>query len=284
MGNFTGRICAIACALHALACATPKAPTPEPGIRQVPSSASSASEVTIPEASASAAPTGTPPMVEASAPPARLWPESNKRIPLDVAGGKAEAWAPVNPPANGSAPVSVYFHGITANAQLECPVTWGAMQSGWMVCADGNIPLGGGFTWNSPGSKTRVEAAISALTVKHKDLVSEQRGVIIGYSIGAMAAWYLLEHSAEPWIGLVFINAEFGVIPRVVKDKGLKRVAMIAARGDMTSGQMAATTRSLVRQGIDARFFTFESKNGHFFDDETYQRLMVPLVWALTGE
>jgi len=190
----------------------------------------------------------------------------------------------VNPPAQGGAPVSVYFHGITAYAQLECPITWGAMQQGWVVCADGNIPYGGGFTWNSPGSKTRVEAAIAALTAKHGDLVGDQRGLIIGYSIGAMAAWYLLERSAEPWTGLVFINAEFGVNPKVVKDRGLKRVAMIAARGDMTSGQMSATAKSLVRQGIDAKFFTFESKNGHFFDDETWKRLMVPLVWALTGE
>jgi len=158
------------------------------------------------------------------------------------------------------------------------------MQQGWVVCADGNIPLGGGFTWNNPASKTRVDAALAAPTAKHKDLVGDQRGLIIGYSIGAMAAWYLLEHSTEPWTGLVFINAEFGVVPKVVKDKGVKRVAMIAARGDMTSGQMSATARSLVRQGIDAKFFTFESKNGHFFDDETWKRLLAPLVWALTGE
>jgi pimeloyl-ACP methyl ester carboxylesterase len=158
------------------------------------------------------------------------------------------------------------------------------MQRGWVVCADGNVPYGGGFTWNSPGSKTRVEAAIAALTARHKDLVDDQRGLIIGYSIGAMAAWYLLEHSSEPWTGLVFINAEFGVIPKVVKEKGLKRVAMVAARGDMSSGQMSTTARNLARQGIDARFFTFESNNGHFFDNETWKRLMVPLVWALTGE
>jgi predicted esterase len=158
------------------------------------------------------------------------------------------------------------------------------MQRGWVVCADGNLPYGGGFTWNNPASKTRFEAAIAALTKAHKDLVSEQRGVIIGYSIGAMAAWYLLEHSSEPWLGLVFINTEFGVHPKVVKDKGVKRVAMIAARGDMSSGQMSSTARNLARQGVDARFFTFESKNGHFFDDETWKKLTVPLVWALTGE
>jgi len=82
----------------------------------------------------------------------------------------------------------------------------------------------------------------------------------------------------------VFINAEFGVNPKVVKERGVKRVAMIAARGDMTSGQMSATARGLARQGIDARFFSFASKNGHFFDDESWKKMMPALVWALTGE
>jgi len=238
----------------------------------------------VPAESASATPIGRDATPVASAPPARVWPESNKRIPLDMPAGNAEAWAPVQPPAEGGAPVSVYFHGITASAQLECPVAWGAMQLGWVVCADGNTPYGGGFTWNNPVSMTRVDAAIAALTARHKDLVSHQRGLIIGYSMGAMAAWYLLEHTSEPWTGLVFINAEFGVNPRVVKDKGLKRVAMVAARGDLSSGQMSSTARSLARQGIDARFFTFDSKNGHFFDDETWKKMMVPLQWALGEE
>jgi predicted esterase len=280
-----GNTGAIPFLVSVIACATPRTTTSAPDDRVVPTSATSKAPPT--EALAAASTRATPISGDAalvtSAPLARAWPESGKRILLAVPAGTAEAWSPVQPPAEGGAPVSVYFHGITASAQLECPVAWGAMQQGWVVCADGNLPYGGGFTWNNPGSKTRVDAAIAALTAEHKDLVANQRGLIIGYSIGAMPAWYLLEHSSEPWTGLVFINAEFGVNPKVVKDRGLKRVALVATRGDMSSGQMSSTARSLARQGIEARFFTFDSRNGHFFDDETWKKMMVPLQWALGG-
>lgn len=268
----------------AVACATARNPGSEP--RKQPSATPHASSLAAPAESAQVVASAASGSSQALEPPApvRMWPESNKRIPLELPRGKAEAWAPVVPPAVGGAPVSVFFHGFTANAQLECPVAWGAMQQGWVVCADGNLPYGGGFTWNNPGSKTRVEEAIAALAASHGDLVGPQRGLIIGYSIGAMAAWHLLEHSAESWIGLVFINAEFGVDAKVVKKRGLKRVAMVAARGDRATGQMSSTARNLARQGVEARFFSFESRNGHFFDDETWKRMMPALVWAMTGE
>jgi len=263
-----------------MGCATPRAATSEPGTR--PLSSATASHQERADASPTPSKSAAPPS-EAEEPPAPVWPKFGERMPLEVPTGKAEAWAPVHPPAEGGAPVSVYFHGITASAQLECPVAWGAMQAGWVVCADGNVPYGGGFTWSNPGSRTRVEAAIAALTAQHGDLVSGERGLLIGYSMGALPAWYLLEHSSETWTGLVFINTELGVDPKVVKAKGLKRVAMIAARGDRSSGKMKTTARNLARQGVDARFFTFVSKHGHFFDDETWKTLMPPLEWALTG-
>ena len=259
-------------------CATPNARTSDPDTRPASSAAARVQE----PVDASPAPSTSAAAIASALPP-RAWPKSGERLPLEVPKGKAEAWAPVHPLAEEGAPVSVYFHGITASAQLECPVAWGAMQNGWVVCADGNVPYGGGFTWQNPGSKARVEAAIAALEAEHGDRVSRQRGLLIGYSMGAMPAYYLLQHSSESWTGLVFINAEFGVDPKVAKAKGLKRVAMIAAKGDRSSAKMKTTARNLARQGIDARFFTFVSKNGHFFDEETWKQLMPPLEWALTG-
>ena len=280
MAVLARNLLASACSLAAIACSTPHA---EPATRSVPYAVTGLrARAAAVAASAAASSTGDPAAALKPAPVFK-WPESNQRIPLNMPVGRAEAWAPVHPPSQGGAPVSVFFHGITAYAQLECPVAWGAMQHGWVVCADGNIPYGGGFTWNNSGSQARVDAAVGALTARHQDLVGAQRGVIIGYSIGAMAAWYLLEHSSERWTALAFINAEFGVDPKVVQAKGLKRVAMIAARGDLTFRTMSRTAASLAREGIDARFFSFESRNGHFFDDETANKLVGPLEWALTG-
>ena len=188
------------------------------------------------------------------------------------------------PPAQGGAPVSVYFHGLSASAALECPVAWGATEHGWVLCADGNVSYGnGGFVWNVRGSRERVDSALAALTAKHKDLVSERRGLLIGYSLGAVAAWHQLQNSSESWTGLVFLNTKLGVNASVVRAKGLSRVALVAGRNDASAGTMAATASSLMRHGIDARFFALE-KTGHYFDNETWKKMVVPLRWTFSGQ
>jgi hypothetical protein len=270
----------------AATCATRERPIPGPVavVRGAPGLSDSAAAREEPVASASAVPsTGQPAPSESSHVAVHAWPEGGKRIPLQIAGGNAEAWAPNIPPNQGPAPVSVYYHGLSARAVWECPVAWGAMDHGWVVCADGNVPYASGFAWSVPGSKARADAALAALTVMHKDLVSEQRGLLIGYSLGAIAAWHHLETSSESWAGLVFLNTTHGVKPSVVKEKGLERVAMVAGQSDGSALAMARTAENLKRQGIDARFFRLE-KTGHYFDDETWKRMVVPLRWAFGGE
>lgn len=157
------------------------------------------------------------------------------------------------------------------------------MEHGWLLCPDGNVSYGpGGFAWNVSGSKRRVDDALAALAAVHGDLVGEHRGLLIGYSLGAAAAWHQLEHSAEPWAGLALINTKLRVNPSVVKAKGLQRVAFIAGQNDESAAAMSASANRLRRSGIDARFFTLE-KTGHYFDDETWKRMAPALQWALEG-
>lgn len=214
----------------------------------------------------------------------RGWPEPGTRIELVGAKVTAEAWAPRRPPAEGGAPVSLYFHGMTSRAELECGVASGATRLGWLLCADGNLPYGGGFTWTNTGSMPTVEAALSSLRGRFEGLVSARGGALIGYSIGGLAAVHVLERSTEPWAGLVMINTEVPVPVALVERRGVKRVALVAVRGDRSTEHLTKTAKALARRGVDARFFSYTSRHGHFFDEESAQKLTEPIAWALGGE
>lgn len=220
------------------------------------------------------------PSASASASPPAPAPPALAELSFD--GGNAAYYAPAR---DGAQRVTVYLHGMCASGRLECPVFAPAAQSDWLLCADGNTGCnGGGWMWAATPKATeaRLTAAVDALRARHGARVGTGPQAIIGYSLGAPAA--LLQVMREPsrYDRLMIVNASVEPAAAAMKKAGVKRVALVAGARDATASKLQAAARRLAAAGVDARFFSLEA-TGHYFDNQSADRLATPLAWLLAN-
>lgn len=179
------------------------------------------------------------------------------------------------------APMSVvYLHGIHGLAERGCPhVRNGASQLGWLVCPEAiEKDESGKFSW---GDDVFEQSAVvrRALAAAHAHGASKQPGVAVGFSQGSYVAVDLVNARLAKFRGLVLLGAEMHPSAKMLKDAGVKRIALGAGRTDAAYGSLASEARRLDGEGIETRFYDLGNV-GHTYAAEDTNALRTAIAWA----
>jgi predicted esterase len=234
-----------------------------------------------PAASAVAATEGEQPTQRASAPL-----ESPSWIEAEApASGKAFVYPPRDPGEAGK-PVTVMLHGMCGHPQSACaPFVDVSTMRGWLVCPRGEDPCGGGTRWrlHGPDDAQLVEASVRATAREHAGQVDASAPrVLVGFSLGGIAAVRIAQGSAGVYEGLVVIASQVHPDAELLEKAGVKRVVLAAGDLDMTSAPLQEDARRLAAQGLPTRFVSL-GHFGHGYPADMEARMHEPMEWVSGG-
>jgi predicted esterase len=218
-------------------------------------------------------------------------PERPEWIDAEDGAGKAFVYPPqassqVAPAARPGRPVTVLLHGMGGHPQSACgPFVDLATPRGWLVCPRGQDPYGNGTRWRLRGvdDARLVDASVSALAKQHAGEVdTSQPRVLVGFSLGGIAAVQIAQGSSGTYDGLVVIASQVHPDAAALKKAGIQRVVLAAGDLDMTSAPLQQDARSLAQQGVPTRFVSL-GKFGHGYPADLQDRMREPMRWV-TGE
>ena len=125
----------------------------------------------------------------------------------------APASLPSQPAPEAARPVTVLLHGDGAgHPQSACsPFVDVSTSRGWLVCPRGEDACGGGTRWRLQGRDDAklVEASVRAVATEHEgevDLAAPR--VLVGFSLGGIAAVQIAQASSGTYAGLVVIASQ----------------------------------------------------------------------------
>ncbi len=200
-------------------------------------------------------------------------------------GGRSVFYPPAGARA-GERPLTLMLHGMCATPEWECPFfRKGATAEGYLLCAAGPAPCGGGPGSRWSGAPDALSRAVNASVagLERRLPAGEKLGpgrALVGYSLGAAAAVRAIERAGPgEWAGLVIVNAS--ALPGVaqLRKAGVKRVALVAGERDMTAPKLKGAAKSLAAAGVDTKYFSL-GPVGHYFGDTTEAALEAPLRWV----
>jgi predicted esterase len=240
---------------------------------------------------ASAASVGERPAARVHVAEAPAWVES------EAFAGKAFVYPPHESPrsnesgtdATSSAtlrPVTVMLHGMCGHPQSACaPFVDVSTSRGWLVCPRGEDPCGGGTRWrlHGPDDAQLVEGSVRALVRGHEGEVdATARRVIVGFSLGGIAAVQIAEASSGKYSGLVVIASQVHPDAEALRKAGVQRVVLAAGDFDMTSAPLQEDARLLAARGVSTRFVSL-GRYGHGYPPDMEQRMREPMQWVAGG-
>jgi len=244
---------------------------------------------------ASPAPATTATATIAAAATVAEQPAARARVPEAPAWEDAEAFAGkafVYPPrgADGTEaprPVTVMLHGMCGHPQSACaPFVDVSTSRGWLVCPRGEDACGGGTRWrlNGPDDGQLVEASVRAVVRSHDGEVDASAPrVIVGFSLGGIAAVQIAQGSVGKYAGLVVVASQVHPDAAALKKAGVKRVVLAAGDLDMTSAPLREDARLLASQGVLTRFISL-GKFGHGYPADMEERMREPMAWVAGAE
>jgi predicted esterase len=216
-------------------------------------------------------------------------------VPVQIATGDAgQGWVihesePLIFPDEEPRPVTVIFHGMCADDNWTCDwLQYFAMRPQWQLCprALSRCP-NGGYQWTVPAAVTRrlVESAVATTKERHGSRVREDATVLAGFSQGAFAVVSLV-HSLvrDPGSplhvkGVLVQGAGVHFAPADLRQLGL-RVVLAAGDQDAASPAIRAEAARLQGAGVEARFVSLGSDEGHFISPSTGKTVAQLLDWC----
>jgi predicted esterase len=219
---------------------------------------------------------------EQAAPRASAEPEVPAWLEAENATGKAFVYPPQQA-TDTPRPVTVLLHGMCGHPQSACgPFVDVSTSRGWLVCPRAEDPCGGGTRWrlHGPDDGKLVDASVSALARDHEGEVdTTSPRVIVGFSLGGIAAVRIAEASEGKYAGLVVIASQVHPDAAALKKAGIERVVLAAGDLDMTSAPLQQDARLLAGQGMPTRFVSL-GKFGHGYPADMEGRMREPMQWV----
>lgn len=212
---------------------------------------------------------------------------------------ESPAWIEAEAPANGKAfvypprdqgdlarPVTVMLHGMGGHPQSACaPFVDVSTARGWLVCPRGEDPCGAGTRWRLRGADDAqlVDASVRATAREHAGQVDlSAPRVLVGFSLGGIAAVRIAQGSAGVYEGLVVIASQVHPDASLLEKAGVKRVVLAAGDLDMTSSPLQADARRLAARGLPTRFVSL-GHFGHGYPTDMETRMREPMEWVAGG-
>jgi predicted esterase len=174
----------------------------------------------------------------------------------------------------------VYLHGRHARVANGCP--WfrsGASELGWLVCPEGaEAQPDGSWSW---GGDVFAQGVIVNRTLRTAvaNGATKEPGVAVGFSQGSYVAVDLVKARLARFRGLVLLGAEMHPNAQMLRDAGVKRVALGAGALDASHGSLVEEARRLDGEGLEARFFEL-GRIGHTYTVEDTTVLRDAIAWA----
>jgi predicted esterase len=190
------------------------------------------------------------------------------------------------PGPEAARPVTVLLHGMCGHPQSACsPFVDVSTSRGWLVCPRGEDACGGGTRWRlrGPDDSKLVEASVRAVATEHEgevDLAAPR--VLVGFSLGGIAAVQIAQASSGTYAGLVVIASQVHPDAAMLRKAGVKRVVLAAGDLDMTSAPLQQDARALAAQGMPTRFVSL-GKFGHGYPADMQERMREPMTWVAGG-
>jgi predicted esterase len=183
-------------------------------------------------------------------------------------------------------PVTVLLHGMCGHPQSACaPFVAGATSRGWLVCPRGEDVCGGGTRWRLHGSDDArvVEGSVRALVRAHDGEVDASAPrVLVGFSLGGIAAVQIAQGSSRTYAGLVVIASQVHPDAAQLETAGVKRVVLAAGDLDMTSAPLQEDARRLNAQGMPTHFVSL-GRFGHGYPPNIEETMREPMRWVSGG-
>jgi predicted esterase len=214
------------------------------------------------------------------------------RIPETPTWVQAEAFAGkafVYPPRGESErprPVTIMLHGMCGDPQSACaPFVDVSTSRGWLVCPRALDACGGGTRWrlHGPDDGQLVEASVRAVARDHdEDVDASAPRVIVGFSLGGIAAVQIAQAATGKYAGLVVVASLVHPDAAALKKAGVKRVVLAAGELDITNTPLQEDARTMTAQGMTTRFVSL-GKFGHGYPPDMEERMREPMQWVAGG-
>jgi predicted esterase len=209
-------------------------------------------------------------------------PESPAWVDAEAMAGRAFVYPPHDESASPR-PLTVMLHGMCGHPQSACaPFVDVATSRGWLVCPRGEDPCGGGTRWRLRGSDDAqlVEASVRAIAREHEaEVAASAPRVLVGFSLGGIAAVQIAQASKATYTGLVVIASQVHPDAGLLRRAGVERVVLAAGDLDMTSAPLREDAQVLAASGILARFVSL-GRYGHGYPPDMEQRMREPMLWV----
>lgn len=206
-------------------------------------------------------------------------------IEAEAAAGRAFVYPPQES-ARAPRPVTVLLHGMCGHPQSACgPFVDVSTSRGWLVCPRAEDPCGGGTRWRLNGADDRklVDASVASLAADHPGQVDEKTPrVLVGFSLGGIAAVRIAQASTGQYAGLVVIASQVHPDADQLRRAGIQRVVLAAGDMDMTSAPLQEDARRLAARGMPTRFVSL-GHFGHGYPGDMEDRMREPMTWVAGG-
>jgi predicted esterase len=180
------------------------------------------------------------------------------------------------PRKTGRRPIAVMLHGMCDPPERECPYFANSVtEFAWLVCPRARLGCaGGGTMWDWVKKYETVDSAVERMRQYDAATVdAEHDRILIGFSLGALAAMDIAHRARGQWPKLLLIGAEVYPNATLLKRAGVKRVLLASGERDMMRWHMTQQAERLNRQGVPARYMSL-GPVGHWFapDMDTWMR------------
>jgi hypothetical protein len=195
-------------------------------------------------------------------------------------------------PASTSTPQRLVanLHGLCNPPGYACGYwTRAASEVGFLVCPEGNARCGPGAynapTWTESfeAMSEDLERAVEATEGAYPGQVSREGAVLTGFSRGGYAAVALASAHTGRWPYLVLVEADVTLTVPLLRQAGVRSVAMLAGEwGSQLAGEKT-TCDSLAKQGYPIRLFVMP-KVGHSYSADIDEQMRQALAFVLAHE
>ena len=195
-------------------------------------------------------------------------------------------------PASTSSPQRLIanLHGLCNPPGYACGFwTQAASEVGFLVCPEGNARCGPGAysapTWTESfeAMSQDLERAIEATSDAYPGQVSREGAVLTGFSRGGYAAAALASAHPGRWPFLVLVEADVTLTLPMLRQAGVRSVAMLAGeRGSQLAGEKT-TCDALAKQGFPIRLYVMP-KVGHSYSADIDEQMRQALAFVLAHE
>jgi predicted esterase len=242
---------------------------------------------------ASATWTGAAPSVDSPGRAPTATPFRRDSVRVQVAATPPVSWVmhesePLAPSDTEARPVTVLFHGICADDTWTCDwLQYFEMAPQWQLCPRAPVACNsGGFQWTASAAVTRrlVEESVATAKARHGDRVREDATILAGFSQGSYAVVALVHDLARRpgstlhVTGILVQGASVRFLPADVRALGA-RVALAAGDLDAAAPAMRAEAERLERAGVDARYMSLGTDEGHFLSVSTGKAVARIVDW-----